>query len=632
MPRNYTEKLEAEVDRLSRELALLRTQSESRTDSISPRNAFSTSNPSPQDGPDPLKSISLVVLEPSNETRFLGNSSGMNLARALLASVGCSVPNSPSTQHADNLEIRASDAMSSLPPMDYATQLVDIYFQYRTPTFPVMDRSDVLACVHSAYEAQRGDPTRSLTSRTRNDIFRTFVIFAIGLCGVHDRSGASQSAQSEGYFNSALQYLDMRTANSLNYMETLANTVLIAQYVALSPAKGNLWLLVGLAMRISVCLGVHWEDLTPSPVDCTFLNQRRRLWWATYWLDRLLMVTVGRPCGVEEQSVGARFPEPSSSDDTPLTDEHAQLAANHLVRLAQIDTEIKHVMYRQKIKYTYAFPQPNFTLWLAEIQPRLEEWRATIPEVQNAHSRSIYACKAWWDATYYNTVLLLYRPSPHIPRPSEESMGIFFEASRSLIICVQSLQREQKLGMHWVWVQRLFNAGLAFIYAVWHSDALRTSQPPEQVVNTLQICSNTLSVLAEKVPTASGCRDVFESLVTATVKALFAPMTRITGNSSHDAVESSHGGHLMETAEQHLGLEDNIRNMCSTLAEDMFSMGPTVGPSLDPATGWTEMADEAVIGMDPMLGLIGMSEWMPPEGDSQRFPNSMDLNQFDDQR
>ncbi|TPX16335.1 uncharacterized protein E0L32_003984 [Thyridium curvatum] len=470
----------------------------------------------------------------------------------------------------------STEFKSSLPPAAAATHLVDVYFQYRTPHFPVLDRAEILASVQTAYRVFSNDPA-TISRSSRRDLFVTFIFFAVSLCGLQIGSGG-RPVESEGCFHSALQYIDSAIGSSDSDTETLGNILLLAQYISLSPSKGNLWLLSGIALRICVNIGLHWETDAALQLEPGHLKKRRRLFWATYNLERLLGVTLGRPFSIEEQSVSVGYPDAPSPADF-----HSQLVVNHLLKLSRLESEIKHVLYRHQKRGSLAFPSPDIPRWMEDIQPRLEEWRASIPPIRDVYHESIYAFSSWWDATFYNTLMLLHRPNPSIPEPGPDSLRICFDAAKKLIACAQILQREHQLEMAWIWAQRLFVAGLTFIYTVWNSVDLRRSNPPEEIVHTAQTCSTTLAVLTGRFPSAAGCRDALETLVSATVKALFSSQPQaFTGSTEGDTSENSSAGMAILQPDINLSME----SMYSMLSGDMFGMAQGVA--------WSGFSDNAL--------------------------------------
>lgn len=72
-------------------------------------------------------------------------------------------------------------------------------------------------------------------------------------------------------------------------------------YALLNPDKGSVWFLIGLATRTCVDLGFHNEhNAGGEQLDVLELDMRRRLFWITYKMDRLLSASLGRPPSIPD--------------------------------------------------------------------------------------------------------------------------------------------------------------------------------------------------------------------------------------------------------------------------------------------------------------------------------------------
>lgn len=78
--------------------------------------------------------------------------------------------------------------------------------------------------------------------------------------------------------------------------------LLLVWYSLLNPEKGSIWFLVGLATRTCVDLGFHNEhnSQVEQQADVLEVDMRRRLFWCTYKMDRLLSQSLGRPPSIPD--------------------------------------------------------------------------------------------------------------------------------------------------------------------------------------------------------------------------------------------------------------------------------------------------------------------------------------------
>ncbi|TVY84565.1 Positive regulator of purine utilization [Lachnellula suecica] len=636
IPRDYISDLEAQVAKLTRENRELQTRTQVPPVNCINYTSLEPSSPTIREVSTPIEdlvtpaensnhlqdlvtTVRNVVVERSKQPRFLGASSGITLAKMVMASIRTDVlPQSHlfSTQSSDNHSSSTSApttastaaAESSLPPRHAADHLVEVYFQYRTPHLPIVERSRVEEALESAYLSING--AQSINRSVEKDIFTTYMILAIALCNVPNPSGGTgRVLQSEGCFRSAICWIEKVITYSKSDLETLRAVLLLAQFVSMCPWQGSLWHLSGIALRICIDMGLQWEtEKQTFDTNAEMLYERRRLWYSAYHFDRVLCITLGRPFGIIDESTRVPLPNPWAITRLPFSQEtnnfdiHHQRAHNHLFAMAKLESEIKHVQHSQTWSLKIAYPKPNFAIWVQDIQPRLQEWYSTIPDIGKAHPLSIFANQAYWDTIYNNAVLLLHRPTSGIQYSSTEAISISHEAACKLIASIKILQREGKLDVLWKSVHHLFMAGLTVIYGLWQSKEIRDRNPVSASISTLQSCSSSLFAMSETFHGAAGCRDVFDTLSSVTVDWLVtndAEKVRQNRVEFEKQVEDllqqlqpSRGGMFTN--------DDSVNDMSTMLSTDNFAFGEM----LNSAAQWPNFqnVDISDMGSDPMAG------------------------------
>lgn len=626
--------LEAQIEKLKRELQGFRSQTGSNfatgEDAISvgtgsqSRQARSsstidipvTSDRNSSHLQDLATSVTNVPREISSQARFLGPSSGITLAKLVMAAIRTDgVPSSFLSEQRNQVWSGSSsdtpETEASLPPRQAADHLVDIYFQYRTAHLPIINRQQVEEALDSAYSM---GGAKSSDRASGYHIFTTYMVLAIALCGLPNPvkpASRSRPSESEGCFLSAVIWIEKVITYSKSDIETLRAILLLAQFVALNPSRGSLWHLTGTALRLCIDIGLHWENEEQTlNMDPDLLHERRRLWYSTYQFDRVLCITLGRPFGIIDESARVQLPSPWAKSrrigrHSNEYDVHNQRAHNHLFGMSMLESEIKHVQVSQACTPKLANPRINYSAWLLDIQPRLQEWYDTVPQPTKAHPSSIFAQEAYWDSIYHNAILLLYRPNSTVTQRSGDAMSMTFESSSKLIASIKILQREGKCESLWKTVHHLFMAGLGVIYGVWESKEIRDRNPVRKCISTLQSCASTLSAMSETFPGASGCRDIFDTLSSATVDFLVANDAN-EERQNRVNFEKQVGDLLGELQPARGGIsaaeENNLEefNLSSMLSADGF----VFSEMLSSAAQWPEYLDPSFdLGTDPMLGI-----------------------------
>jgi hypothetical protein len=592
--RNYVSNLEKQVERLKAEVEELRREGPRSNDaspSEYPRQRIGVQSSEQGESPDGMlnpdrqelnsdprdlvRTIGLVALESTSEPRFMGTSSGLSFAKMVMGAIRCEQPAPPPTSGAhEPIQHSATTPgiTSSLPPRHVADHIVEVYYQHRTPHFAILERHQVERAVDNVYKNGFSEVHDSRTRiSVEKDLFTTYMILAIGLCGIA-KDENSRPMQSEGCFNSAMRSLDAVFVYPRSDLQTLGAILLLCQYVTLCPSKGNLWQLSGTALRLCIEMGLHWEAGSASKFDPAVQDERRRLFWASYNFDRALVITLGRPFGIIDQSINTGLPdpwlnvtnrqEPRNPTGFDEIDIHHKRAANHLTALYKLQSEIKQVCYQQMKGASLAFPLPDYNLWIRDILPRLEQWKANTPPLDKAHPQSIFASQHWWDAMYSSALLLLYRPNPLVPCLTPSSLNICFEVSCSIITSIKMLYREQRIETPWTWVHRLILAGLTMVYCVWHSDEVLNRISFQDLMDTTQRCSSVLAALAERFPGAAGCRDAFEMLSVTTLKWFVAKDSHVMHQ------EESSFSRFLQTIQQQADSSAGMNTRTSRPQED----------------------------------------------------------------
>ena len=302
--------------------------------------------------------------------------------------------------------------------------------------------------------------------------------------------------------------------------------------------------IIGVAMRLAVDLGLHYEDgkdvetglgdpgTQQAEVQARERGRRewvrdlrRRLWWCTYSLDRLVSVCVGRPFGVSDQAITTEFPsllddkhisldgglrEPPSEMLRPTY----KLVAHHYFRLRLLQSEILQVLQFQQAQnartgglnqanpYMHtSLPSPflsqfdSFRSWRIDIDRRLYEWKNSAPTKLDT---GVAFSTEFFDLNYWQAVIMLYRQSLSVPamfegeyhtsnevnsptmfsselREDEDRVYLkVAEAGQKILRLYRQLHLIGLVNHTYLSTHHLFMAGISYLYAIWHSPIVRS--------------------------------------------------------------------------------------------------------------------------------------------------------------
>ncbi|KAL6246907.1 hypothetical protein RBB50_006214 [Rhinocladiella similis] len=586
-----------------------------------------------------VSNIGMVSVQGASDARYLGSTSGISFARVVLAAVKSSVSSNnsertgmrPSRPVPNNVATSGGSSMrdsyfglqtnptikeAPFPDRELGAKLVNLYFEHANPQIPILHRGEFMDLFDRTYSTE---PSK----RTSRELYLLNIVFAIGagiIWGSSDPQPnthqgdymskrprlSSQQAQPEEYHASAIVNLGTFLSGSSSLesaersngdLEELQAVLLLCGFALLRPVAPGLWYIVGVAMRLAVDLGLHYEDgsaldegadgqsamgngfntvdsKTSRHVDAKQTGRRqwirdlrRRLWWCTYTFDRLVSVCVGRPVGITDQAVTTEFP--SLLDDKYITpngfsyprtpnEPTYKRVAHHYLRLRLLQSEILQVLQYQQAEQARRngtnrrnqfmhtkLPSPfmsrfdSFRSWRRDIDQRLYDWKESAPEMSDT---GVGFSVQFLELNYWQAVIMLYRQSLSVPAPlanelsptedvsspssvrieEKEDEDLVFlkcaEAGQKTLKLYRQLHRLRLVNYTYLATHHLFMAGISFLYAVWHSPAVRARLTLDDFDFTVLAATSVLGDLMEKCPPAEACRDAFERMSKATVQ------------------------------------------------------------------------------------------------------------------
>jgi proline utilization trans-activator len=196
---------------------------------------------------------------------------------------------------------------------------------------------------------------------------QTLLVLAFGqLYSVNQWSGFDGPPGFD-FFTQALQYLpDMYEEGSVLFVGVLA---LIGYFMQNLNRRDAAFLYVGTALRMAISLALHQE--VPDPrLDEASKEQRRRIWWSVYSLDRILCIKGGNPLTIDDQDIAVKLPSRLSNEPEYCP----AVCLRHYTQLSRILGRIMKTVYRKT-------PKSGSTLMasVSEIMTSLSTWHRDLP-------------------------------------------------------------------------------------------------------------------------------------------------------------------------------------------------------------------------------------------------------------
>ncbi|KLU86195.1 fungal specific transcription factor domain-containing protein [Magnaporthiopsis poae ATCC 64411] len=572
------------------------------------------------DGPSGLQRlVSKTAVPGASNPRYLGSTAGVSFARIVFAAVQSSVSDQKSSSDKGGVKpYRSSSASSSgqqpatsmrdsffglhtkptihpatFPDKQLGLRLVNLYFQHANPQIPVLHRGDFMEMFDRAYEEGR--------QRTPKEQYMLNMVFAIGggiiladskksstRSAPGETADGSKQSQPEEYHASAIIHLEACLSTSGGGLEELQAVLLLANFALLRPVPPGLWYIIGVAIRLAVDLGLHFEDGKDPQVGLEegegdgdegqagrergrreyIRDLRRRLWWCTYSLDRLVSICVGRPFGISDQIITTEFP--SLLEDEFITrngfveppaeriEPSSKLVGEHYFRLRLLQSEILQVLQYQQAQLVRAqgqnrhnpymladLPSPflarhnTFRSWRIDIDRRLYEWKRSAPRQERT---GVDFSTDFLDLNYWQAIIMLYRQSLSVPamfegeyhiskevgspdvysgelREDEDRVYLkVAEAGQKILRLYRALHVAGVVNYTYLATHHMFMAGISYLYAIWHSPIVRSRLTLDEVDFTILAANSVFTDLSDKCPPAESCRDAFDRTAKATIK------------------------------------------------------------------------------------------------------------------
>ncbi|KAH9944687.1 fungal-specific transcription factor domain-containing protein [Amylocystis lapponica] len=388
-----------------------------------------------------------LSIDENREVRYHGNSSGLHLLAQHKhgRNVG-GMWNFPMQKLWPGPAGGVSDQdveAAALPELDVQDHLIDLYFTYINPSFPVIERESFMA----QYNAQISEPPEQRSDHSQGPMkpermqkiseLLLFSIFAFA-ARYSDRETQYEAQRARhGHVPEPGARYAARARLILDTMYQESRTSTCQALILLGVREfgiGSLeegWLHIGMALRMAFDLGLNrnaekWQHegrLLFTPEE---QHIRRRIWWACCLADKFSSLFLGRPMAIQEGDFSTLLPDVPSEDAEELWQPchtnslgqpvapmpgHLMSYLRHSATLSVIIGDIVEKIY----PVTRVSRIPRRTL-MEQIHARLVQWSLDLPEpLQYASaSANTRACPPphvlVLHVQYWAAVLLLHRP------------------------------------------------------------------------------------------------------------------------------------------------------------------------------------------------------------------------------
>ncbi|EKG22440.1 Transcription factor fungi [Macrophomina phaseolina MS6] len=184
-----------------------------------------------------------------------------------------------------------------LPPLELASRLVECFINNVHDFFPILIKPDFASqfqsCVRSGNPGKAPPIWRGILN----------IVFAIGAKFSH-LVGATWRGDERDHLLYHTRALQLSPLNEdtvvLPDLQRIQMMGLTSFYYLTVGQISRSWIMLGLACRQAVALGLHLRNLAPT-LTAASREKRARVWWALYYLEYLLCENTGRPTMINSQ-------------------------------------------------------------------------------------------------------------------------------------------------------------------------------------------------------------------------------------------------------------------------------------------------------------------------------------------
>ncbi|KAF2473539.1 uncharacterized protein BDR25DRAFT_123768 [Lindgomyces ingoldianus] len=510
IPRNYVVHLQHKVRDLEKQLSDL------ERDDVEP------------DPEDVMRGAAAVHIQETDESKFLGPSSGITITRLVMQlakqftdskSISEIVPDSRAKYIKATFDeedkkptskvypLISDVAAEDLPNRDLTNLLVQLFYGKVHPMYPMFHEPTFTQDVEDVYSGST-DPYQNFCLR---------MVIAISL----QKMDTQYAGLADSYYLAALKFLE-GSIKPMN-VKTLQCFALIAGYSLLTPTRTAVYYIIGLGVRLCQALGIHEEKTITrgpggAPADPLEIDMRRRLFWCLLTMDFGLAHSLGRPSifAARRDHIDVNFFE--LVDDEYITRDGIRPApqaslkkwiAIHFFKMRLLQLEIRRKLYQRK----RSEPKDDQDPWFTQMLAAMVAWRDTSPEMDGGSGLN----KVWFTGRYNTMVVFLFRPSPQVPRPSLQAAVQCYEACEYNIHMHRKQIETGSVDLTWIFTQSIFMAINTMLWTLSYSEIRRRHQHDE-VEQHLFVALDCIELASERWPGVASALELYRNLIVACMK------------------------------------------------------------------------------------------------------------------
>ncbi|CAI6068854.1 unnamed protein product [Clonostachys chloroleuca] len=436
-------------------------------------------------------------------------------------------------------------ALTEIPP-EITRRLFQDYTTRVLPMWPVFHAEELWTAFNDVMTNPASSVARDFYTYT------VAMVLAISIVSSTSPSETTPKRLSVQLCKFATQHLSDFPDPSLC---TLKAILLRLQYCYLMPDVGDPALLASTAMRIAVDLGLHVNHrriLSPVHARTTGQTQssfsdadgdevcesRKLLFWVVYIMERSVCITLCRRSSLDDSHISTPLPqagenleafsaegdhqsEPSIPSTRRFISPQMSTRLLWVTRLRQLQSEILRVRFLGgRLPDGLAYEE-----WFRLREAEALEWNSN-PSGQARGSRSSNIPE-WSQVGTYQTLLMLYRPSPREPWPPADVMVRAFGVAKAFVESAFAHLSKRSIYLPWHGVNQCLQAALVFLFSVRHyRDSLLETRSTSEIVQSSTIFTGIFTFHSQSWSVANAFASLYGRIQQRVMTDLLRPPHR----------------------------------------------------------------------------------------------------------
>lgn len=474
----------------------------------------------------------------------------------------------------------ANVPLAELLSHEDALKAVDVYLEFNGLAYPCIERADLPRWVNELYGVaqpandgldieRRGTPLSTMSDGGENRLERRkFIIFLVLAIGTNadERAGDGHSTPSLALYQMAMQY----RCKALEHEDILCVQALIvlALWTLSNPSTGSMWQVTGLCARVITSIGLHRRADPNTPPQVA--EQRRRVFYSWYNLERVLAPTLCKPLAIAESDIDIEVPKPRE-DDAIHRGMNITFVLKHVIGYRRLMGKVLTELYSVNSKKN-RLPEADRRAIIRDLHAEIDDWIVGAPvsdptAMLSAKNAPRVNHRNWWQILYHQLLASLYRPSPLCPTTTPDTLRALYDASSRCVDLYVDMCSVNKTSFHLLQIIALFVSCISLLCCLCECDARMrgVAQEPQEECNLAELglgrysgpddpawaneirtrvaqCHNLFDVFGHKLPASARYRDTFFRL-SELLLARYGPLdikNTTTSEAGRDEHEEEH--------------------------------------------------------------------------------------------